>query len=776
MAISKIRVFPSVVILAMLAAAIGTNVACRRSGEIELPADFKGAWGFDYLAELAKYDVQWDTIGGSSKASMPLGNGDIGLNVWTEEGGDVCFYIAKTDSWDESGRLLKLGRIRIHLDPNPFLKPHPFLQTLSLRDATVTVKAGTGRDEVVLSLWVDHEFPTVRVEAKVPARTRVTAGFETWRTKPETLKDELVSGLNYFPALFPATVVHPDTVVETPRNRVIWYHRNPETPSFLKQITMQGLEKFPVPDPLKDRIFGGVIEGEGFIKRDAATLVSERGKVRRLDIHILTRQPETPVGWLAAVDRQIKKTDAFGYDQARKSHETQWRGFWSRSWIFARGGGRVATNLGSEAEGDIVTRGYILQRFINACAGRGRFPIKFNGSLFTVETEGGEGFADYRRWGPGYWWQNTRLPYMATPAAGDFDLMQPFFKMYLDLLPLSLYRTKLYFGHGGAYFPECINFWGAVFTETWGDKNLADMPERIQASGYHKYEWVGGLEMAAAMIEYYLYIKDGFFLREKTLPFAEAILRFFVEHYKTGPDGKLLLRPSQALETWWDCTDALPEIAGLHDVVNRMKALPPDMLTASQAELVKRLTAVMPDIPTRVVDGVRMLAPAARFAKKQNVENPELYAVYPFKLYGIGKPDIELAIRALDRREDRGHFGWRQDDLFMALLGLTDQARKGIVERASRWDKNHRFPAFWGPNYDWTPDQDHGGVLMKTLQTMLLQCDGREIRLLPAWPADWDADFRLRAPHATFVEGQVRGGKLVNLLITPSERTVDVVR
>ena len=32
----------------------------------------------------------------------------------------------------------------------------------------------------------------------------------------------------------------------------------------------------------------------------------------------------------------------------------------------------------------MVTQGYILQRWINACGGRGHFPIKFNDSIFTV--------------------------------------------------------------------------------------------------------------------------------------------------------------------------------------------------------------------------------------------------------------------------------------------------------------------------------------------------------------------------------------------------------
>ena len=129
-----------------------------------------------------------------------------------------------------------------------------------------------------------------------------------------------------------------------------------------------------------------------------------------------------------------------------------------------------------------------------------------------------------------------------------------------------------------------------------------------------------------------------------------------------------------------------------------------------------------------------MLAPAARFADKRNVENAELYAVFPFRLFAVGNSDIELAEVALECREDRGHIGWRQDDIFMAYLGQADAAREQLVARAGEKHVDSRFPAFWGPNYDWTPDQDHGSVLLKALQAMLMQTDGRVIYLLPAWP------------------------------------------
>ncbi len=52
---------------------------------------------------------------------------------------------------------------------------------------------------------------------------------------------------------------------------------------------------------------------------------------------------------------------------------------------------------------------------------------------------------------------------------------------------------------------------------------------------------------------------------------------------------------------------------------------------------------------------------------------------------------------------------------------------------------------------------------------------GEKLRLLSAWPADWDVDFRLHAPRQTVVEGRVRDGQLVSWIVTPERRREDVV-
>ena len=87
-----------------------------------------------------------------------------------------------------------------------------------------------------------------------------------------------------------------------------------------------------------------------------------------------------------------------------------------------------------------------------------------------------------------------------------------------------------------------------------------------------------------------------------------------------------------------------------------------------------------------------------------------------------------------------------------------------------------RFRGFFGPNYDWVPDFDHGSVTQLALQTMLVQSVGEKILLFPAWPAErWDVTFRLHLPRQTVVEGELKDGRLLRLAVTPEERRRDVV-
>ena len=68
-----------------------------------------------------------------------------------------------------------------------------------------------------------------------------------------------------------------------------------------------------------------------------------------------------------------------------------------------------------------------------------------------------------------------------------------------------------------------------------------------------------------------------------------------------------------------------------------------------------------------------------------------------------------------------------------------------------------------------------GGSAMIGLQEMLMQTDDKKIILFPAWPKDWDVDFKLHAPYQTIVEGRLVNGKLIDLKVTPAERQKDLI-
>ena len=89
------------------------------------------------VSRLAQYNVVWDSQSKNSGESMPCGGGDIGLNVWVENG-DLMFYLSRSGAFDENNLFPKFGRIRVRLTPNPFAGGE-FRQELKLKEGYVEI-------------------------------------------------------------------------------------------------------------------------------------------------------------------------------------------------------------------------------------------------------------------------------------------------------------------------------------------------------------------------------------------------------------------------------------------------------------------------------------------------------------------------------------------------------------------------------------------------------------------------------------------------------------
>jgi hypothetical protein len=737
-----------------------------------------------------EYGVVWDSPGKSYKDSMPIGNGDLGLNLWTEENGDVVFLIDKTDSWTENSELVKLGRIRVRFDESPFRASPAFRQVLIPKEGAIEIR---GTSSAVLRVWVDANAPVVHLEMKSGKPVSMRASAEIWRREPRRTNavrgnDEMMNGLRE-QAGNPehGLVIDPDTILPAKNNRLMWLHYNTRSmyPSlFANQHLDPLLGKYP--DPLLHRVFGMLMKGTGLESADRQTLKSTAARQSfRLDLYALTTQSGTPEDWQTAMERTVARVDAIGIEAARKAHQQWWSDFWNRSWI----------KVSSDDNAAAVTQGYAMQRWMTAIEGRGASPMKFNGGMFTVgqeppastpyDPDKGQKDADYRAWGSNYWFQNQRLLYWPMVASGDFDTLAPFYKIFLDALPLATARTELIYRHAGAVFPETMYFWGLPNNNDFGWGHAGTE----MASRWIRWHVNNGLELTTMMLDTYDITQDPQFARKTLLPLAVELTTYFDQHWPRVA-GKLHFEPSAALETRQTATNPAPDIAGLMDVLPRLLALPGDMTTPAQRAMWEKTLADLPPLARGHADdkgkspvtpetasptGAEILWPAEKFTKFDNSENPELYSVFPFRIFGVALPDLDLARATYDARGNKGSTCWGQDGIHAACLGWAAKAQVEAVANFTAYG-GERFKWFWKPGHDYEPDLDNGGAGQMVLQSMLLQQRGDKILLFPAWPKEWNVDFRLHAAKNTVVEGVWRNGKLEKLNVTPAVRYKDVVQ
>jgi alpha-L-fucosidase 2 len=726
-------------------------------------------------------DVTWHALGTNENNSMPIGNGDIALNVWTEQNGDIVLLLAKADAWSENGQLLKLGRVRVKLTPNPFVGAAAFAQTLKLEPGEIEIQAGRN----LVRIWADAKHPVVRLEVQTEHPVQLEAKTELWRTKTYHLNQREVQrdGFFEFGNDPDGLTFLPDTLLPSQQNQVSWCHFNSNSIYslvFEKEHLESLLPKYP--DPLLHRCFGVIMAGGGLVSSDDRTLKSAAAaKSFSLNLYALTTQADSPEIWQTALKREIDSISTVSITSAWKAHQHWWAQFWNRSWLHVSG----------TPEAEKVSQGYIMHRYMTACAGRGAQPIKFNGSLFTVGHDLPENAGstekscdpDYRTWGACFWNQNTRMLYWPLAASGDFDLLMPWFNMYVQDIPLVKDRTRAYFHHDGGAFGETIYFWGLPNVNDFGWDN----PGIELQSEWMRYHIQGGLEILAEMLDYYDYTGDASFAKNSLVPLADTVITFYDQHWKRGADGKILLSPAQSIETYQvTAVNPTPDIAGLLSTLPRLLSLPKGLSEETDQTLWSRVLKDVPPLPLGRTakgklpplgkgdpDGTPVILPAQAYDKTRNAENPELYTVFPYHLCGIGKPDLDLARATYKARLFHMSHCWGQDALDAAMIGLTDDARKAVVEELTFYG-SQQFRWFWR-KADWIPDMDDGGAGMMALQLMLMQCDGRRILLLPTWPRDWTADFKLHAPYQTTVEGHVENGKISKLRVSPRARAKDVV-
>lgn len=699
------------------------------------------------VADYKPKDYVWTTQSQNSAGSMPCGGHDVGMNVWVENG-DILFYVSKSGMLDENNTLLKAGRFRLNIKGQPF-SGTDFEQRLCLDDGAIYIK-GKG---ISIRLWADVYQPKVFVEMNATHKADATLSYESWRYKDRPVtKAECQQGS--YKWNIPADCTTFADSIKAAKSSIDFWHTNRSYTVFDYTVSREGLDaiKDELYNPIGGKTFGGSITMPGFkfTGTSTGTYASTDYKAWHYSatgIRQATVSIDLYTGETASTALSAKKSKA----QSTK----WWHQFWQRSFITAEG------------EGAAMARNYELFRYMLGCNAYGEYPTKFNGSLFTFDPVYADPKCpftpDFRKWGGGTMTaQNQRLVYWPMLKSGDTDMMKAQFDTYLRMLPNATRRTKFYWNHDGASFSEQIENSGLPNPTEYGKHKPGDDPG-MDRNAWLEYQWDTALEFCSMIMQAHKY--SGMDIAEYE-PLIRQTLIFFDEHYQyiakklgvkpLNADGKLMLYPSSGCETYKMAYNPSSVIAALKTVTEQWIEYKGDSLN--------NFLSRIPPITLRTIEGDTCIAPAIIWARIQNIETPQLYPVFPWRVYGMGRDNLHIArntyLKDPHAVEMHSTKGWKQDNIWAACLGLTDEAFKLNKEKLA--DGPYRFPAFWDPGYDWAPDCNKGGASMIGLQEMLLQekPDGG-LLLFPAWPKNINAKFRQKATGGRTVEAEIKNGTII---------------
>src|SRR5688572_17266515 len=362
---------------------------------------------FSQPSELQDCNITWTSQSKNSSESMPCGGGSIGLNVWSENN-EVLFYISRSGSFDENNALLKSGRVRLKVTPNPFSSD--FKQELDLKSGAITITGTNNKNIVKIKIWVDVFHPVIHVETNSTQPVTVEASFESWRYQDRPIKGRENNANSWKWAPQGEVKTHKDEI-DFDDNGILFFHRNNPTTVFDATVKQEGMDmvKDELFNPLKNLTFGGRMLSKemrpvgnttgNYIDTDFKgwTLISKKpAKKQTVQIYLHTAQSNSIEEWKDELNKIIS-----GY---KKQTTTQtatinwWKEFWNRSFIFIHPGSR------KENESSWQTgRNYQLFRYMLACNAFGDYPTKFNGGLFTYDPvfidTSLHATPDFRNWG-----------------------------------------------------------------------------------------------------------------------------------------------------------------------------------------------------------------------------------------------------------------------------------------------------------------------------------------------------------------------------------------
>ncbi len=460
------------------------------------------------------------------------------------------------------------------------------------------------------------------------------------------------------------------------------------------------------------------------------------------------------------------------------AHKTWWHNYWNHAAVI-----KITSRDGS---GEYLENMRNIYLFAAAAEKGDEYP----GSQAGVADMLSSG-RDAHHWdSSAFWHWNLRMQTAANIGAGVPEINGPFFNLYRENLPAIESWTKTYTGHPGACIAETMRFngQGIEYESSWPGFKIPGKIGRDCDLSFVPYfnarTLTTGAEVSLWIWQQYLATADLKFLADN-YPVMAASARFLLSYQKPEPDGLLHTSPSNAHETQWDVTDPTTDIAAA--MASYPVTIQAAKLLGKDADLVQQLQAALSKIPTFPLtqfnrpltllppsadaDGADMIAESyLPAAQNHNGENIALEPIWPYDLIGDTSPLFALAKRTYEHRLSFRGGSWSFDPIQAARLDMDNEVGAALLRStensarcingftgcgrrgqsgASAEDLNSRNMEFY---------VEQSGVAADALQEALVQDYDGLIRIAPAIPAGWDFDGSVWVRGKTKVDVQVRDG------------------
>jgi len=390
---------------------------------------------------------------------------------------------------------------------------------------------------------------------------------------------------------------------------------------------------------------------------------------------------------------------------------------------------------------------------------------------------------DVHHWDPAAFWHwNLRMQIAANLGAGLPELNEPYFRLYRDnLTSIEKWTTEHMAGRPGICIPETMRFNGPGIEYENGqgwDTPVIGLNCDSGKPYYNARTISTGAEVSYWILEQYLATGNREFLA-RNFPVMAAAARFLLSYEKPGTDGWNHTQPSNAHETQWDVLDPITDLSARRTLY--ASTMQTAKLLGQEPALAQELQAALPKIPPfpqTNSTGKLELIPAANTANEQgviatsyepgaeqhNVENLGLEPVWPYSLIGDTSPLFALARRTYEHRPYPVNQDWSCDPIQAARLKLGSEVSKTLIKLTETYQTFVNGFANWGGTVgEFYVEQ--GGVTATALQEALVQDYDGTIRIAPAIPSSWDFDGSVYVRGKTKVDVQVRSGTPVTVII-----------